>query len=170
MNSIQKFFLILSLIIISLGNSYSSEKVAFIDIDYIIQNSLIGKKMLNEIKNIDTKNLDKLKKKNKILKDLETEINNKKNIISEDAFKAEVVSFRKKLQDFTNEKNQMKNEFNEYKKNKIQDIFKKINPVINEYMQTNLVDILLDKKDIFIGRKEANLTMELLDQINKKIK
>ena len=64
----------------------------------------------------------------------------------------------------------MKNEFNEYKKNKIQDIFKKINPVINEYMQTNLVDILLDKKDIFIGRKEANLTMELLDQINKKIK
>ena len=37
-------------------------------------------------------------------------------------------------------------------------------------MQTNLVDILLDKKDIFIGRKEANLTMELLDQINKKIK
>ena len=170
MNSIQKFFLILFLIIISLGNSYSSEKVAFIDIDYIIQNSLIGKKMLNEIKDIDTKNLDKLKKKNKILKDLETEINNKKNIISEDAFKAEVVSFRKKLQDFTNEKNQMKNEFNEYKKNKIQDIFKKINPVINEYMQTNLVDILLDKKDIFIGRKEVNLTMELLDQINKKIK
>ena len=56
MNSIQKFFLILSLIIISLGNSYSSEKVAFIDIDYIIQNSLIGKKMLNEIKDIDQKN------------------------------------------------------------------------------------------------------------------
>ena len=81
-----------------------------------------------------------------------------------------MVSFRKKLQDFTNEKNEMKNKFNEYKKNKIQDIFKKINPVINEYMQTNLVDILLDKKDIFIGRKEANLTMELLDQINKKIK
>ena len=70
MNSIQKFFLILSLIIISLGNSYSSEKVAFIDIDYIIQNSLIGKKMLNEIKDIDTKNLDKLKKKNKKLKNI----------------------------------------------------------------------------------------------------
>ena len=170
MNSIQKFFLILFLIIIPLGNSYSSEKVAFIDIDYIIQNSSIGMKMLNEIKDIDAKNLEKLKKKNKILKDLEIEIKNKKNIISEEAFKAEVASFRKKLQDFTNEKNQIKNEFNKYKKKKIQDIFKKINPVINEYMQTNSVNILLDKKDIFIGRKEANLTMQLLDQINKKIK
>ena len=170
MNFFQRFIFIISLILLSSNNSFSVEKIAFIDIDYIIQNSLIGKKMLTEINNIDKKNVDKLKKKNKTLKDLELEINNKKNIISEEAFKLEVISFRKKLQDFTNEKNKIANEFNEYKKKKIQDIFEIITPVINEYMENNSLDILLDKKNIFIGRKKVNLTEELLDEINNKIK
>jgi Skp family chaperone for outer membrane proteins len=126
--------------------------------------------MLTEINNMDKKNVNRLKKKNKTLKDLELEINNKKNIISEEAFKLEVISFRKKLQDFTNEKNKMANEFNDYKKKKIQEIFEIITPVINEYMENNSLDILLDKKNIFIGRKKVNLTEELLDEINNKIK
>ena len=170
MNFFQRFIFIISLILLSSNNSFSVEKIAFIDIDYIIQNSSIGKKMLTEINNIDKKNVDKLKKKNKTLKDLELEINNKKNIISEEAFKLEVISFRKKLQGFTNEKNKMANEFNDYKKKKIQDIFEIITPVINEYMENNSLDILLDKKNIFIGRKKVNLTEELLDEINNKIK
>jgi len=170
MNFFQRFIFIISLILLSSNNSFSVEKIAFIDIDYIIQNSSIGKKMLTEINNMDKKNVNRLKKKNKTLKDLELEINNKKNIISEEAFKLEVISFRKKLQDFTNEKNKMANEFNDYKKKKIQDIFEIITPVINEYMENNSLDILLDKKNIFIGRKKVNLTKELLDEINNKIK
>ena len=169
MNFFQRFIFIISLILLSSNNSFSVEKIAFIDIDYIIQNSSIGKKMLTEINNMDKKNVNRLKKKNKTLKDLELEINNKKNIISEEAFKLEVISFRKKLQDFTNEKNKMANEFNDYKKKKIQDIFEIITPVINEYMENNSLDILLDKKNIFIGRKKVNLTKELLDEINNKI-
>ena len=170
MNFFQRFISIIFLILLSSNNSFSEEKIAFIDIDYIIQNSSIGKKMLTEINDIDKKNINSLNKKNKILKDLELEINNKKNIISEEAFKLEVISFRKKLQDFTNEKNKMANEFNDYKKKKIQDIFEIITPVINEYMENNSLDILLDKKNIFIGRKKVNLTKELLDEINNKIK
>ena len=170
MNFFQRFVFIISLILLSSNNSFSEEKIAFIDIDYIVQNSSIGKKMLTEINDIDKKNINSLNKKNKILKDLELEINNKKNIISEEAFKLEVISFRKKLQDFTNEKNKMANEFNDYKKKKIQDIFEIITPVINEYMENNSLDILLDKKNIFIGRKKVNLTKELLDEINNKIK
>ena len=170
MNFFQRFISIIFLILLSSNNSFSEEKIAFIDIDYIIQNSSIGKKMLTEINDIDKKNINSLNKKNKILKDLELEINNKKNIISEEAFKLEVISFRKKLQDFTNEKNKMANEFSDYKKKKIQDIFEIITPVINEYMENNSLDILLDKKNIFIGRKKVNLTKELLDEINNKIK
>ena len=170
MNFFQRFISIIFLILLSSNNSFSEEKITFIDIDYIIQNSSIGKKMLTEINNMDKKNVNRLKKKNKTLKDLELEINNKKNIISEEAFKLEVISFRKKLQDFTNEKNKMANEFNDYKKKKIQEIFEIITPVINEYMENNSLDILLDKKNIFIGRKKVNLTEELLDEINNKIK
>ena len=55
MNFFQRFIFIISLILLSSNNSFSVEKIAFIDIDYIIQNSSIGKKMLTEINNIDKK-------------------------------------------------------------------------------------------------------------------
>ena len=91
MNLFYKSFLALFYIFFLTTNSFSSGKIAFVDVDYLIQNSLIGKKMLSEINDKDKKNLLSLQKKNKILKDLEIEINNKKNVISDEAFKAEVV-------------------------------------------------------------------------------
>ena len=170
MNLFYKSFLALFYIFFLTTNSFSSGKIAFVDVDYLIQNSLIGKKMLSEINDKDKKNLLSLQKKNKILKDLEIEINNKKNVISDEAFKIEVVSFRKKVQDFTSEKNKLANEFNDFKKKKFEDIFEKISPIINRYLEKNSYDILFDKKSIFIGKPEVNLTKILLEEINKELK
>ena len=46
--------------------------------------------MITDINKLDKKNLDKLKKKNKILEELELSIKKKKNVISEEAFNKEV--------------------------------------------------------------------------------
>ena len=61
--------------------SISKESIAFVNVDYLIQNSNIGKKLLANINDKDKKNLDNLKKKNKILQDLESSIKKKKNVI-----------------------------------------------------------------------------------------
>ena len=46
----------------------SNEKIAFIDLDNVIQNTNIGKEVLNNINNLDKKNIETLKKKIKKLK------------------------------------------------------------------------------------------------------
>ena len=51
--------------------SVSKENIGFVNIDYLIQNSNIGKKLLIDINNKDKKNIEILKKKNKVLKELE---------------------------------------------------------------------------------------------------
>ena len=50
--------------------SFSNEPVAYIDIDFILKNSDIGKKSLEKINTQNSKNIQDLKKKEKILKDL----------------------------------------------------------------------------------------------------
>ena len=169
MNYLYKFILILFIFFISVNSSNSEEKIAFVNIDYVIQNSNIGKKMLANINNLDKKNIDNLKKKNKILKELELSINNKKNVITEEAFNEEVFSFKQKVQKFTEEKNKVINEFNSFKKEKLENIFKKITPIINDYMEENSVTILLDSKNVFMGNKDSNITEDILKIINNEL-
>ena len=126
--------------------------------------------MLTNISDKDKNNLDNFKKKNKILQDLESSIKKKKNVISDEAYSKEVMSFKKKFQEFTKEKNNIVKEFNIFKKKEIENIFKKINPIINNYMEENSVNILFDSKNIFMGKKKLNLTEDILKKINNELK
>ena len=148
----------------------ASEKTAFIDIDFIIQNSNIGKKTLKDINDLNQKNINQLKKKNKKLKELEIEIKNKENIISKKDFNDEIKNFQKKVQDYTNEKNQKVREFNDFKQKELEKVFKLFNPIISSYMKKNSVNILFDSKNIIMGNTESNLTENILEIINNEIK
>ena len=46
-------------------------------------------------------------------------------------------------------------------------LFKKINPIIQNYMNKNSIEVLLDRKNIFIGSINSDLTKILIDEINK---
>lgn len=169
MYSITKFLLILFILSITVSSANTKE-TAFVDIDYIIANSNIGKKVLEKIDKLDKKNIENLQKKNKSLNELEISIKNKQNVVSEEAFNKEVISFREKVQEFKNEKNQIVKNFNDYKKKELENIFKKIGPIINNYMEENSISVLFDSKNIFMGSKKSNLTEDILNRINKELK
>ena len=56
------------------------------------------------------------------------------------------------------------------KKKELENIFKKIGPIINNYMEENSVSVLFDSKNIFMGSKKSNLTEDILNRINKELK
>ena len=170
MRYLNRLILIITIFFTFINASISEENIAFVNVDYLIQNSNIGKKLLANINDKDKKNLDNLQKKNKILQDLESSIKKKKNIISEEAYNKEVISFKKKFQEFSKEKNKIIKEFNIFKKKEIENIFKKINPIINDYMEENSVNLLFDSKNIFMGAKKLNLTEDILKKINNELK
>jgi Skp family chaperone for outer membrane proteins len=153
----------------SLAKTDSEDIIAIINIDYVIQNSNIGKKFLSNIKSQDQKNLDNLKNKNIFLQELESSIKKKKNIISSEAYDKEVLEFKKKFQEFSNEKNQIVREFNDFKQKELENLFKIINPIINDYMEQNSVKMLFDSKNIFMSANELNLTEAILKKINDEL-
>ena len=170
MRYFNRLILIITIFFTFINTSISKENIAFVNVDYLIQNSNIGKKLLANINDKDKKNLDNLKKKNKILQDLESSIKKKKNVISDEAYNKEVIDFKKKFQEFSKEKNKIVKEFNIFKKKEIENIFKKINPIINDYMEENSVNLLLDSKNIFMGTKKLDLTEDILKKINNEFK
>ena len=170
MRYFNRLILIITIFFSFTNASISKENIGFVNVDYLIQNSNIGKKLLANINDKDQKNLDNLKKKNKILQDLESSIKKKKNVISDEAYNKEVIDFKKKFQEFSKEKNKIVKEFNVFKKKEIENIFKKINPIINNYMEENSVNLLFDSKNIFMGAKKLNLTEDILKKINNELK
>jgi len=170
MRYFNRLILIIIIFLAFINTSFSKENIAYVNVDYLIQNSNIGKKLLANINDKDKKNLDNLKMKNKILQDLELSIKKKKNVISDEVYNKEVIDFKKKFQEFSKEKNKIVKEFNIFKKKEIENIFKKINPIINKYMEENSINLLFDSKNIFMGAKKLNLTEDILKKINNELK
>ncbi len=166
----KKLFFIFLFFFLNITLVKGNEPIAYIDMDFIIKNSEIGKKTLNSINILNDKNINELKKKEKILKDLETQIISKKNIISKENFDKEVLLFKEKANKFKEDQSQMAKEFNNYKKKELDSIISKISPIINAYMEKKSVKILLDSKNILVGRSNLDLTNEVINEINEKIK
>jgi outer membrane protein len=167
---LKKIFFFFIFFFLSINLVISSEPIAYIDMDFIIKNSEIGKKTLNSINILNEKNINELKKKEKILKDLESKIISKKNIISKEDFNNEVLLFKEKASKFKEDQSKMVEDFNNFKKRELDGILSKISPIINTYMEKKSVKILLDSKNILIGRSNLNLTNEVIKEINEKIK
>ena len=170
MKSVNKLISIILLSFLVFSSSNSNDQIAYLDLDFILKNSIIGKNTLKKINDINNENIEKLKTKEKILKDLEISISNKKNIISKEAFDKEVNKFRQKVEKFNIEQKELTKSFNDFKKKEIDNIFQLISPIINSYMERNSVQILFDAKNIFMARNDLNLTDDILKVINKEVK
>ena len=158
----------ISLLIIFLINSSVSfaNNLAIIDLDYLIENSNLGKLMLENLSNVDKQNASKLKeKKDKLIK-IENEIKSKQNIISKDALDKELNDLKVKISDFNREKDLLVSQFNELKNSEISNFFNKISPIINNYMVENSIDILIDKKKIFMSNSDSDITQKIIENIN----
>ena len=166
----KKLFFIFTFFFLNVTEINSSEPIAYIDMDFIIENSNIGKRTLESINILNQKNINELKTKEKILKDLENDIISKKNIISKEDFDKEVLSFKEKANKFKKDQLKIVENFNNYKKKELESILSKISPIIKAYMEEKSVKILLDSKNILMGSLNLNLTNEVIKEINEKIK
>ena len=161
------FFLIF---FFNFNTSYSSEKIAFIDLDFVLKNSNIGKSILEDIEKLNNKNINELKKKESELKKNEEEILPKKNILSEEEYKKEVDLLKAKIQKYKLLKDEMVSNFQKKKQISLKKFFDQITPIIQNYMDENSINILLDRKNVFIGKTDSDITDSIIEKINIELK
>tara|TARA_Y100000389_G_scaffold50023_1_gene45708 strand:+ start:4736 stop:5248 length:513 start_codon:yes stop_codon:yes gene_type:complete len=169
----KKIFLFITTFIIfflSVSISSSSEKIIFINFEYIINNSDHGKLIFKDLNNKKDENIKKLKIEEKKLRDEENDIKIKKDIVSKDELNKKLLILNDNIKEFQNKKKIMEEELNNIKNKKINDFMSQINILLEQYMKDQSVDIMFNSKNILIGKKTINKTDDILKLINEKIK
>ena len=166
----KNFFLIIIFFIFGPSNLWSSEKIAFLDIEFIINKSepaLVIIKKIEKIRDQETKKLkeieDNLKKKNE-------ELIKTKNLISDEELKKKISSLRDEAKSFDELRKKTITELNIKKNKELNEFLKLINPIIQEYMKEKSIDMIIDKKNIFMAKSKNDITKDILEIVNTKIK
>ena len=170
MNYVRKFFTIFIVFIILITTSYSQDKIVYLNLDNVVQSTIAGKSIINKLEKSKNTALLKFEKKEKDLKKIEDEIKKQKNIISEEELRKKLVDFRKEVNNFRQDRQKVINEFNNKKKVEFEEFFKKITPIIEKYVSEKNIDMVLDRKKIFVASEKKDITKKIIDLINENLK
>ena len=136
--------------------------------DYLLTNINLGKKTFEILKNNENKKDKELQLLEKSLKDEENKILASRNIITEEQLNKNIIEFKQKVNKFSKNKVDEIEKLKQIRKKEIKNLLKKINPLIENYMDKNSISIIIDKKNIYIANVEYDITNELIKIINEK--
>jgi len=163
----KKFIIYLIFSFFIFFNVFGNEKVVYIDIDRILNESSIGKSFIDELKKISLENDKKIQsQKDEILKQ-ETEIKKLKNVISEKDFQNKINILKNDVNKFNINKKNFEENFNKKRQEMFTNIMKKISPIVESYMSENSISIVIDKKNVFIANSIYDITNNIINLINK---
>jgi len=156
---------------LSLFNITNAEQnIAFIDMNKIIEMSIPGASLVKQLNILNKKNLIYFEKEEKKIKDNEVKIVNQKNIISDKEFKTNIDKLKLEINDYKNDRNKITNDFNKMKVNNTNSLLKSINPILVKFSNDKFISIILQKKNLVIGKTELDITDQIIEIINKEIK
>ena len=166
-----KFFLTLFIFFFIISSPVTSEqKIVFVDMDRLVSVSKPGSSIFNQLKDINNKNLNFLKNEEKKFKEKEKKLIVQKNIISETDFKNKIDELKSEIDNYNQNRNKMIEKFNKLKVENTNNFLELVNPILAKYSTENKISIILQKKDLIIGKTELDITDEIITIINNEIK
>jgi Skp family chaperone for outer membrane proteins len=170
MNFFKKIFFIFFFIFLSINLLKAEEKVSYIDIDYVLTNTLAGKELLNTLKKEEELKINKFKLNEDNFKNEEKKILAKKNLISKEEINKELKLLQIKFEQYRKEKIKEVDNLKIKRNKNIVNFMNLINPIIEKYMSDNNIYMLLDKRNVFIASKNYDITNNLIELIDNQIK
>ena len=164
------FTSIIFFLLIFIKAAYSTDKIAILDLDSLLEKTNYGKKIIADLNLLNEQNLKSLKKKESELQLYQEDIKKQKNLLSEEELAKKVNKLNSDIIEFQKEKNNLVSNFNSLKEKKLNEFFKMIIPEIEKYIDEKDITLVFDKKNIFIVNKKNNITDEIVRVINEKLK
>ena len=164
---IKKILVIIFFISIS-QNLHADEKLAIVDIDYLINNSKAGKYIQTNINRINDKNINEFKKKENEFKKKQTELMTKKNVLSKEEFNKKATNLNKDIKEHNINKKKKIDDTNQKRNKAVAELLTKINQLLIEYADQENVSFIIDKKNIILTKTENEITNKIFEVLNKK--
>ena len=157
------FFLLISV-------SEASNSVKFIDINFIISNSISGKNLTQIIEKKNKKIASELNEIGKKLEEQKNKIITQKNILKKEELDNLVKGYEIEVKKFNELRKKKREEFNNFSINSKKKIIDLLNPLITTYLKNESIQLLLQKDRIIFGDDKLDITKDILKIFNEKYK
>ena len=157
-------------IILFTNIAYANNQISYIDISYLLNNSSAGKSISSQIKKINDSNVKKLKIEEDKIKKEESDLISKKNVLSKSEYEKKLINFREKVKKYKITRNNFINDVNKKRINAEAGLIKELSPILAEYLEKNNISLVIQKKNIIIGKSELDITKDIITILDKKIK
>tara|TARA_B100002019_G_scaffold241880_1_gene218036 strand:- start:173 stop:700 length:528 start_codon:yes stop_codon:yes gene_type:complete len=169
MNKSINLIYIFLILFLFLSSNLRADTIVYIDIDKILQNSKAGKLVIEKLNKTNEKNIKNFKKIEEDIKKEEKDLVAKKNVLSTEEFEKKLRELNNKINDYRETR---RNAIDSVTKNRIAataDFAQKIKPILTDYAKENNIDMIIQKKNIIMGKSELDITKIILDIVDKEI-
>ena len=150
-------------------SSAFAEKIVYIDMDKIMQISKAGKNAISKINDQKKKDVSKFQKIEKELKSREQDLITKKNVISAEEFNKKLETLTKEINNYRTLRQEAIDLSTKSRLNASADFAEKIKPILADYASENNIDMIIQKKNIVMGKTDLDITDVILKIVDKKI-
>ena len=149
---------------------FSSEKIVYLDVEKIMQESSAGKSIIAQLKKKRESSISKFKSREKDIFDKEKKLISQKNILSKEEFESKIKDLRNDISNYQKDRNKTSNEITKSRVKASTSLISKLTPILEEYSKKNSIRIIVQKKNIVMGKKEDDITKDILELVNQKVK
>ena len=158
------FFIFFSKVSISQEN-----KTVYLDLNMIMENSNAGKSINSQLETNHKKNIANFQKLEEELKNEEVKIISQKTVISKEDFENKIMNLRDKANKYRKERNDSINNLNNQRLGATQKMMALIRPILSEYSDNNSISLIIQKRNIIIGKTSLDITNDILKIVDEKI-
>ena len=164
-----RFFVIILITICSISKA-ENLSIVYLNMEQAMNQSVAGKSLNSQLDKIHKANLEEFKINEEDLKKEEVLILSQKNVLSEEDYKTKVNLFKEKLNSYKKKRQEKIDLVTKKRMNATSNLLKEINPILSDYSKNNGISIILRKQDIVLARKDLDITKQIIEAINLKIK
>ena len=93
-----------------------------------------------------------------------------KKLVSAEEYKKKVTELRKKVSSLQTQRNKLLDSVAKQRTKARTELLKNLNPIIKEYMKEKNIRMVLDKKSILLADEKLDITKQITELLNKKLK
>ena len=165
-----RFILIFVFVFLVPLNVIANEKIYFVDIDYILFNSIAGKKISMHIQNENKKINSEFSKFQKKIDSEKKTLLTQKNVLSDEEYEKKLSELEKNFKEYNSIINSKNRDLNNFKKKVRLEFSNNLNKILEDYSKKNSISMILKKENILIGKTNLDATNDVLVLFNKNVK
>ena len=149
--------------------AYSEQKIAYIDMKYILNKSKAGKNAQDFLKKKYEDSQKKLVTTEKNLKKEENNLLSQKSIMDAGEYKKKTDELRKKVIQYQSERRKLLDSIAQLRAKAKSQLIEKVDPILLKYTKDNSISLVINRQAVLLSLDEANITGAIVKILDKEL-